>query len=202
MQRSNWECILKSEHDSITLSEVFCKCPCVCLFEWRGTPQDEIWYWKQNVRPATSSGQSAGSLTGVYCGPPSIDQSQLSHEPPASVLLTYDSIKWAGFYGLSGFWLAGWALLSVLASGSAPPNGKQRRLLNLSLGKKRVKGETDDVQILSAVSQLQFTDGSSGKLSFFSRNSVVIWMYFHPLYRVTELFLLCHETARLEEGLM
>lgn len=40
--QTNWRCIFGSKHCSITLCEVLSKCPCVYLFEWRGTPQDEI----------------------------------------------------------------------------------------------------------------------------------------------------------------
>lgn len=60
-------------------------------------------------------------------------QSQPSHEPTGSVLLTYASLKKAGYYRLPGIRLVRFTPLSY--SHIAPPNGNQRRLLNLTVGK-------------------------------------------------------------------
>lgn len=107
-------------------------------------------------------------FTGVYRCSPAMNQSQPSHEPPVSALLAYASIKKAGFYTWSVFWLVRSALQSFLTSGSAaPPNGKQRRL-NLSLREKKVKGETKTSENCLRWVTCNFRNGSSGKLQFHS----------------------------------
>ena len=110
--RSLLNCMLQTFRESIKHHSQWSltPCPCICLTEWRRTPQDEIWYWKQNVRPAPSPGQSAGRFTGVYCGSSSTVQSQPSHESPTSALLTYHTVRWAGLNGVPCLWLVRCAL--------------------------------------------------------------------------------------------
>lgn len=104
-----------------------------CLYEWRGTRKMKSDTGnKMSDQLRVEANRRAVLL--VFTAAPI--QSPPSPEQPATVLLTYESVQWADLYRPPRLWLVHCTPQALLSSGSAPPKGKQRRQLHLSVGEK------------------------------------------------------------------